>query len=102
MTDSSEVVDGEVLRLRSSGKAFARISRDLELERPADAQRAFQRAVSRLPVAEQEQVRAQEATRLDVLAAKVRADTDKPEEDRTRRLAAIERLRGLLTPTASA
>jgi hypothetical protein len=35
--------------------------------------------------------------RLDQLAEKVTADTDMPVEDKTRRLAAIERLRGLLT-----
>jgi hypothetical protein len=96
MTEPSEALDGEVLRLRSSGRAFARISRDLELERPVDAQRAFQRAVGRLPVGEQDQVRQQESSRLDRLAERVNADTTKPVEDRTRRLAAIERLRGLL------
>jgi hypothetical protein len=96
MTEPSEALDGEVLRLRSSGRAFARISRDLELERPVDAQRAFQRAVRRLPVGEQDQVRQQESSRLDRLAERVNADTTKPAEDRTRRLAAIERLRGLL------
>jgi len=96
MTEPSEALDGEVLRLRSSGRAFARISRDLELGRPADAQRAFQRAVRRLPLAEQRKVRVQESSRLDRLAVQVNADTTRPAEDRTRRLAAIERLRGLL------
>jgi len=96
MTEPSEVLDGEVLRLRSSGRTFARISRDLELARSVDAQRAFQRAVSRLPSVEQHQVREQESSRLDRLAERVNADTTAPDEDRTRRLAAIERLRGLL------
>jgi hypothetical protein len=41
-------------------------------------------------------VRQQESSRLDRLAERVNADTTKPAEDRTRRLAAIERLRGLL------
>ena len=31
MTDPSEDLDGQVLRLRSSGRAFARISRELGL-----------------------------------------------------------------------
>jgi hypothetical protein len=97
MTDPSETTDGEVLRLRSSGRAFARISRDLHLGGPLDAQRAFQRAVHRLPTGERDQVRAQESSRLDRLAERVHADTSGSDEDRTRRLAAIERLRGLLT-----
>jgi hypothetical protein len=59
MTDQSETLDHEVLMMRRSGRAFARISRDLELKRPADAQRAFQRAVLRLPEGEQEVVRLQ-------------------------------------------
>jgi hypothetical protein len=96
MTDPSDALDSEVLRLRSCGRAFAQISRELELERSADAKRAFQRAVRRLPVGEQDQVRQQESSRLDRLAAKVNADTTKPVEDRTRQLAVIERLRGLL------
>lgn len=101
MTDPSEAIDGEVLRLRSTGQAFARISRDLRLEKPVDAQRAFQRAVRRLPPREQAEVREQESSRLDRLADKVNADTDKPLEEKTRRLAAVERLRGLLTSDSS-
>ena len=82
MTDPSEAIEVEVLRLRSSGRAFARISRDLRLERPVDAQRAFQRAVRRLPPGEQAEVRQQESSRLDRLRAKVIAATDEaPEEE---------------------
>ncbi len=98
MTDPSETIDHEVLKLRRAGQAFARISRDLKLKRPADAQRAFQRAVLRLPEGEQAEVRLQESSRLDRLAKRVTEDTDTSSEDRTRRLAAIERLRGLLAP----
>jgi hypothetical protein len=97
MTDAPEAIDGEALRLRSGGRAFARISRDLRLERPVDAERAFQRAVRRLPPQEQAEVRKQESSRLDRLAQKVVADTDKPVEEKARRLAAVERLRGLLS-----
>jgi AraC-like DNA-binding protein len=96
MVDATDTRDGEVLRLRSSGRTFARISRDLEFERPLDAQRAFKRAVHRLPSDQQDQVRQQETSRLDRLAARVNADTDGSDEDRARRLVAIERLRGLL------
>ena len=101
MTDPSEAIDGEVLRLRSRGLAFARISRDLRLERPVEAQRAFQRAVRRLPPREQAEIRQQESLRLDRLAQKVIADTDKAPEEKSRRLAAVERLRALLTTDVS-
>jgi hypothetical protein len=96
MSDPSEAVDTEVLRLRSSGQAFARISRDLGLPKPVDAQRAFQRAVRRLSAGDRAQVRHQESARLDRLAARVNADTTRPIDDRTRRLAAIDRLRALV------
>lgn len=92
----SEVVDSEVLRLRNAGQAFARISRELGFPKPVDAQRAFQRAVRRLPAGERDQVRQQESVRLDRLAARVNADTTRPVDDRTRRLAAIDRLRALV------
>lgn len=100
MIDPSEARDHEVLRLRNTGRAFARISRDLKLQRPIDAQQAFRRAFYRLPSDEQELVRQQEAARLDRLATLVNADTAAPAEDRTRRLASIERLRTLLDGAA--
>lgn len=93
MADLSEATDNEVLRLRGEGQAFARISRELGLAKAVDAQRAFHRAVGRLPTAEQEQVRQEEMSRLDRLAARVSADTSSSADDRTRRLAAIDRLR---------
>lgn len=96
MTVSSEGLDGEALRLRSAGRSFAHISRELGLARPIDAQRAFQRAVRILPTEERERVRGEESVRLDRLAARVRAATDRPVEERDRQLAAIERLRALL------
>ena len=57
MSEASETVDDEVLRLRRQGQTYARISRALGLDRAADAQQAFRRAVRRLPVADAEQVR---------------------------------------------
>ncbi len=100
MSEQSEATDREVLRLRSNGRAFAGISRDLGLPRPVDAQRAFQRAVRRLPADQQVQVRAHEQSHLDRLAAQVNADETRPAEDRDRRLAVIDKLRGLLTETS--
>ena len=90
---ASESVDSEVLRLRGMGRAFPRISKDLGWERALDAQRAFQRALRALPSAERQRVRREEASRLDRLAERVRADTSKTDLDRARQLKAIERTR---------
>ena len=94
MSEPSETIDDEVLRLRRQGQAYARISRELGLDRAIDAQRAFRRAVRRLPVADAEQVREEELSRLDRLAERVRADTSKNDMDRARQLKTIERMRG--------
>jgi sirohydrochlorin ferrochelatase len=94
VSDPSETVDDDVLRLRRQGQAYARISRELGLDRAADAQQAFLRAVRRLPAADAEQVRDEELSRLDRLAERVRADTGKNDMDRARQLKTIERMRG--------
>jgi hypothetical protein len=94
VSDPSETVDNEVLRLRRRGHAYARISRQLGLVRAADAQQAFRRAMRRLPTADAEQVRDEELSRLDRLAERVRADTSKNDMDRARQLKTIERTRG--------
>ena len=65
MSDQSETVDNEVLRLRRQGQSYARISRDLGLERAATAQQAFRRALGRLPEADASRVREEEISRLD-------------------------------------
>ena len=94
MTEPSETVDDEVLRLRRQGQAYARISRELGLDRAADAQQAFRRAVRRLPAADAEQVREEELSRLARLAERIRADTSRNDMDRARQLKTIERMRG--------
>lgn len=96
MSDRSETVDEKVLRLRGEGRAYVRISRDLGLERAADAQQAFRRALGRLPAPDADRVRAEEVSRLDRLADRVRADTKQNEMDRARRLKTIERMRSQL------
>lgn len=96
----SESVESEVLRMRSLGRAFARISRDLGLERGVDAQRAFQRAVRGLPAPERERVRGEEVSRLDRLADRVRADTAKSDLDRARQLKTIDRMRSQILEDA--
>ena len=94
MSDPSETVDSEVLRLRCMGRAYARISRDLGLDRAVDAQRAFKRAVGRLPEDERKKVRTEEVSRLDRLAERVRTDSNKTDLDRARQLKTIDRMRG--------
>lgn len=91
--EASESVDESVLRLRGEGRAYSRISRDLGLDRDADAQRAFVRALRRLPTPDAKRVRAEELSRLDRLARRVRGDAEQSDVDRDRRLKTIERLR---------
>jgi hypothetical protein len=93
VSEVSETIDEKVLQLRGEGQAYARISRDLGLERAADAQQAFRRALRRLPAPAAERVRGEELTRLDRLAERVRADTARNEMDRARQLKTIERMR---------
>jgi hypothetical protein len=93
MSDRSTATDSEVLRLRGTGRAFVRISRELGLAGAVDAQQAFQRAVRQLPAGDQSRVRSEESSRLDRLAAQVHADHALSDEDRARRLAVVDRLR---------
>ncbi len=93
MSDPSETIDEEVLRLRSQGQPYARISRDLGLDRAADAQQAFRRALRRLSAGDAKRVRQEEESRLDRLAERVRADTSKDDTDQARQLKTIERMR---------
>ena len=93
MSDPSETIDEKVLRLRCEGQPYARISRDLGLDRAADAQQAFRRALRRLAAGDAKRVREEEVSRLDRLAERVRADTSKNDMDQARQLKTIERMR---------
>lgn len=93
MSELSETLDQKVLQLRGQGQAYARISRDLGLDRAGDAQQAFRRALRSLPAVDAERVRGEELSRLDRLAERVRADTTRNEMDRARQLKTIERMR---------
>jgi hypothetical protein len=95
--EPSEIVDQKVLRLRGEGQPYARISRDLGLDRAADAQKAFKRALRRLPASDAKRVRAEEMSRLDRLAERVRGDTKQNDVDRARRLKTIERMRSQIS-----
>jgi hypothetical protein len=99
--EPSETVDEKVLRLRGEGQPYARISRDLGLERAADAQQAFKRALRRLPASDAKRVRAEEVSRLDRLAERVRGDAKQNEMDRARRLKTIERMRSQISDESS-
>ena len=93
MSEQSQTIDEKVLQLRGQGQGYARISRDLGLDRTADAQRAFRRALRRLPAVDAARVRGEELSRLDRLAERVRADADRNEVDRARQLKSIARMR---------
>jgi hypothetical protein len=93
VAEPSDAIDSEVLRLRNSGRSYGRISRELGMDKAIHAQHAFQRAVGRLAVVDRDRARSEEATRLDALEAKVNSDHSSSPDDRTRRLAAIARLR---------
>lgn len=95
--EAPETVDAEVLRLRGLGQPYARISRDLGLDRGASAQRAFVRALRRLPTPDATRVRTEELARLDHLAERVRGDAKQNDMDRARRLRTIERLRSQIS-----
>lgn len=97
----SETVDQKVLRLRGEGQPYARISRDLGLVRAAEAQYAFLRALRQLPAIDATRVRDEEVSRLDRLAARVRADGKQNDIDRVRRLKTIERMRSEISATQS-
>ena len=100
VSEPLETVDEKVLRLRGEGQPYARISRDLGLERGVDAQKAFRRALDRLPASEAKRIRAEEMKRLDRLAERVRGDTRKNDMDRARRLKTIERMRTRISEEA--
>ncbi|HTV12493.1 MAG TPA: hypothetical protein VME20_11615 [Acidimicrobiales bacterium] len=91
--------DERVLALREEGRSFAVISRALGLDGTTQAYAAFQRALRRLPAAEQESVRSHEMARLDALGEGLRQREDLGEEELAREMRSLERLRQtLLSP----
>jgi hypothetical protein len=93
VSEMSETVDQKVLELRGQGRGYAQICRDLGLDRTADAQQAFRRALLGLPEVDAARVRGEELSRLERLAGKVREDATRNEVDRERQLKAIKRMR---------
>ena len=88
--------DDTVLALREQGRSFARIARELGLERSTQANAAFNRALRRLPAGEQESVRSHEMARLDALGERVRQRSDLDEVELARRMRSLDRLRKTL------
>ena len=86
-------VDQQALTLRSQGKSFAAIAEALGLERGAEANRAFVRALRREPSDRRKTIRSEESRRLDRMAERVRANGSLSAEVTDKRLRAIERLR---------
>ncbi len=88
--------DERALDLRRQGKSLKTIARELGLDRPIDANAAFNRGLRRRPVEEQAAVRTEEEGRLNALAESVRGNGKLSAEDIERRLRAIARLRTAL------
>ena len=101
MTEPSEAIDGEVLRLCSGGQGFARIRQDLGSSGPATPGRSSNERFASCCWASKPRYASGSPSRLDRRADKVIADTDMPVEEKTRRLAAVKRFRGRLTTDLS-
>ena len=89
--------DEKALALRERGSSFASIARTLGLERAAQANAAFNRALRRLPADQQETLRNHEMARLDALGERIRQRDDLDEAERARRARSLDRLRRSLS-----
>jgi len=93
MSGADPQVDETVLELRSAGKSYAAIARTLGFERSSHAVAAFNRSLRRKVPDEQERLRAQEADRLQALTQAIGGNGELDDETRSRRLAAVDRMR---------
>jgi hypothetical protein len=94
--DAAVARDEEALVLRLQGRAFGTIAKALGMERAAEANLAFNRALRRRPADTRDLIRADENQRLDRLASTVRTDDLLNENEATKRLHTIEVLRARL------
>ena len=85
--------DAKVLASRRKGNSFGKIAEQFGLSSSKDALTTYQRAVGRLPAAEQKAVRAEERKRFDAMAKRTRANKDLSKEEIAKRLERIVRLR---------
>lgn len=93
MVDAT-LTDHEVLDLRSTGQSYGAIAKAVGLPRARDAHDAFLRALRRQPAAEQAALRAAELRRVDDLARCLQHQPGVSEQQLTRKLQALARLRG--------
>ena len=84
-------VGDRVIALRSEGRSFAEIAKEIGAKRSLDAFGVFVDAIARRPAAERKKLRAEENKRLDVLERRMRQNGDA--EERDRKLASVQRLR---------
>ena len=89
--------DSKVLALREQGRSFARIARELGLDGSLPANVAFNRALRRLPAADQEVARRREMARLDALGERLRQRDDLDKAEVARRMRSLDRLRKALS-----
>lgn len=85
--------DDKALALREQGRSFAAIARVLGMKGGLDANAAFNRALRRHSVDEQENLRSHEMARLDALGERVRQRPDLDAVELARRMRSIDRLR---------
>jgi hypothetical protein len=85
--------DDMVLVLREQGRSFAGIARTLGMDGGLQANAAFNRALRRRPVSEQEGVRSHEIARLDALGERLRQREDLDEAEVARKMRSLDRLR---------
>jgi hypothetical protein len=91
--DATTLSENRVLELRQQGRSFAGIAKMLGYDRPRDAWLAFNRALRRHPPQEQADLRRAEMARLQTLIDTVQARKDLTQEEQSRRLASVERMR---------
>jgi hypothetical protein len=84
-------VADRVIALRSEGKSYSSIAKEVGVERNLDAFKLFIEALEQRPAAEQKRLRAEESQRLDTLERRTQGNPDEAERDR--KLASLHRLR---------
>ena len=92
-----QTIDDRVLELRSQGRSYGAIARELGLDQPRDAHDAFRRAVRSRPAPEQTVLRNQELDRLDELSEQIRTLPHLTAEQVAAQLRVVTRLRHDLT-----
>jgi hypothetical protein len=96
MPNTSARDEDKIFELRVQGKSFAGIAKTLGLDRPCQANDAFNRALRRQQPAKRAALRGQELIRLDALADGIRAHTELGADGLARRLQTVARLRAML------